>query len=363
MCTFLSTLPKKSKTVGNDKKRNLVLSLRPCPDTDGEKTWYRFRLLNFSAKNSDRDYPFITRYVHQKWKTNDKGFPEIENEIVCPVTKWTSWDGDRYDCPICKFANQQYSALKESNWKDADARKKNKEFGRKFQAIIPVYVVNDPNYEGNNGKIRVIIFSDKKFYDEFVKKIEKQLLKANCFNGVNAVDCCIHMSIKEEIINEGQPNQWVWKQRVIDQIAFSKPYDLPAITKESVDAFPFDETFYVGSTNDEIQTFYKKYIKVSNDDIVVDDDDSEMTVYDSPKVETVIKKTNTVNTTIAENTKIQDSSELTDDDIDDLTKDPDEEGLDVPDETPSPIASSKPASKNDDVNDDDVEDLLAGLDL
>jgi len=62
--------------------------------------------------------------------------------------------------------------LKESNWKDADARKKNKDFGRKYQAIVPVYVVNDPNYEGNNGKFKVIMFGDKKVYDGFVKKVE-----------------------------------------------------------------------------------------------------------------------------------------------------------------------------------------------
>ena len=293
MCTFLSTLPKKSKMTGT-KKRNLQLYMRPCPDTETEKTWYKFRLLNFSAKNSDRDHPFIQRFVHQKWKVNDKGKPEIDMEVVCPVTKWMEWDGDRYDCPICKFANQQYKTLRETHWKDADARKKNKEFSRKFQAIVPVYVVSDPNYEGNNGKLRVLIFNDKKWYEEvFIKKIEKQLLKGNCFNGVNAVNCCMHMQLEKEVINEGQPNQYVWNKRVIDQIAFTKPYDIAAITKDLVDAFPFDETYYVGSSKTEIDEFYKKFIKVSNDDIVIEDEDEEIKVFDQPKDEPV-KKTNKV---------------------------------------------------------------------
>lgn len=355
MCTFLSTLPKLSKTAGNNKKQNLVISLRPCPDTENEKTWYRFRLLNFSSKTSDRDYPFITRYVHQKWKTNDKGFPEIEHEVVCPVTKWMKWSGDRYDCPICKFANQQYSALKQSNWKDADARKKNKEFGRKFQAIIPVYVVNDPNYEGNNGKIRVVIFSDKKFYDEFVKKIEKQLLKANCFNGVNAVDCCLHVSLNEEIINEGQPNQWTLKTRVIDQIAFSTPYNLPAITKEAIDAFPFDDSYYVGSTSDDLKAFYTKYIKVSNDDIIEEDEDVQ--VYDFPKNTSSNVKTNDVNITPVENKNINNKNlidaKTIDNDIIDLTEDPDEIGLSV--------NTDNSSNKSTELN--DIDDILAGIDI
>jgi len=260
-------------------------------------------------------------------------------------------------------------ALKESNWKDADARKKNREFGRKYQAIIPVYVVNDPNYAGNNGRFKVIIFNDKKFYDEFVKKIEKQLMKANCFNGVNAVDCCLHMKVQEDIANEGKTNQYVWKHRVIDKIAFSKPYDLPAITKEAVDAFPFDETYYVGSTKDEIDAFYKKHIKISNDDIVMDEDD-EVKVYEAPKEETV-KKTNKAADSLFENETSTDdgNDEITDEDLDILT-------ADAPKKTSEAISEPKANSipsidtadaldiKSDDikVDDLDVDALLDGID-
>ena len=77
----------------------------------------------------DRDYPFIERYIHQKWRVNEKGYPEIEDEVVCPVTKWVEWEGNRYEsCPVCRYANQQFVTLKESNWKDADARRKNRDF-------------------------------------------------------------------------------------------------------------------------------------------------------------------------------------------------------------------------------------------
>lgn len=362
MCTFLSTLPKKSKTAGSNTKRNLVLGLKPCPDTETEKTWYRFRLLNFSSKSSDRDHPFIQRYIHQKWRTNDKGYQEIEDEVICPVTKWIEWEGNRYEsCPMCKYAGQQYNALRESNWKDADARRKNREFSRKYQAIIPVYVVSDPNYEGNNGKFKVIIFNDKKFYEEFLKKIEKQLLSANCFNGVNAVDICMHMIEKTNIANEGQPNEYTWKSREIDKIVFSKkPYDLPAITKNAVDEFPFDETYYIGSTAEELKTFYNKYIKISNDDIVEDEDDN-ITVYDSPK-EKPVAKTNSVKTTNYENDLAEDEENLDDVELDSITLDADSIDTDDIDEQ-LPVKQSSTKTAKDDEDELNVDDLLDGLDI
>lgn len=294
MCTFSSILPRQTKANEKAKKRKMIVTLKPCPDeADGSKTWYRFRLLNFTSKDSTREHPFIVRYVHQHWAKTDKGYDELENEVTCPMTDWMPWDGDRFDCPICKYANSQWAVLKESNYKNVDARKKNREFGRIFQAIIPVYVVNDPNFEGNNGKFRAIIFQDKDKYKEFYKRLETQLLKGNCFNGVAASDICIHVSMVEHVNNEGAPNEYRWKTREIDKIAFSKPYDLPAITREAVDSFPFDSTFYVPSIKEDIDIYMKKYIKVQNDDIIEEEDDVLAETKPKkvqPKVEPVVKK-------------------------------------------------------------------------
>lgn len=356
MCTFLNTLPKKSKSAGTAKRKSLVLSIKPCPtDKDGKPTWYRFRLLNFAGQGTDRDYPFIERFIHQRWKINDKGYPEIEDEVTCPVTKWVDWEGNRYDgCPICRYANQQFMTLKESNWTDADARKKNRDFGRKYQAIIPVYVVSDPNYEGNNGKFKVIIFGDKKVYDAFVKKVEAQLLKTNCFNGVNAVDCCIHMTEVPEVRNEGKPNEYVYKNKVIDKITFTKdPKNIGAITKEAIDNFQFDSTYYVSSTKDELQEFYDKYIRVSNDDII-DDDDAEIKVFDNTKTETN-------NNIKIENPNVE-SEQPVNDLVNDLSVDLDEIGLDV--KTPKPSEKSDDTESNtDDVSDAEMADMINSLDL
>jgi hypothetical protein len=203
--------------------------------------------------------------------------------------------------------------------------------------------VNDPNYAGNNGKFKVLIFSDKKFYTEFEEKIKKASMTKCVFNGVQAVDCCIHMSEVPEVRNEGQPNEYVYKNKVIDAVTFSKkPYDLPAITKEAIDAFPFDDTYYVQSTKEEIIDFYNKYIKISNDDIP---DEDEVEVYQAAPSKPAAKAAPVEN----ENVQIP-TDDISDDDIDDLTSDPDEKGLEVPD-APAPKAEINP-------NDIDVDELL-----
>ena len=220
---------------------------------------------------------------------------------------------------------------------------------------MPVYVVNDPNYEGNNGKLKVIIFGDKKQYDAFVKKVESQLMVANCFNGVKAVDCCMHMSEVPEVRNEGQPTEYVYKSKVIDKITFTKAekaYDIAAITKESVDNFPFDATYYVSSTPDELKAFYDKYIKVSNDDIV---DDEEVEVFDAPKKE-VVAKTNAVEAAPSQNEAAK-TNDIADDEANDLV----EAINDVPQS--APIEDAPQSAPTEDTSDAEVEDLLKDLDL
>lgn len=349
----MSTLPKHSKSAGvNKKPKNLVLSMRPCAD---DQTYYRFRLLAFAGINSDRDDPHICRFVHQVWGTHpEKGYPVLEDEIVCPVSPYVHVEGNKYGaCKVCDVANKYFIAFKESNWKDKEAAKKNKLFGRKYQAIVPVYVVNDPNYDGNNGKFKVIIFNDKKQYQDFRSKIEKASMTNCVFNGKNAVDCCIHMGETAKIVNEGQPNEYVYKIREIDKIKFSnKPYDIPSITKETVDAMGFDETYYVESTQDEINAFYKKHCTVSNDDIPEDD---EIPVYTEPKHEVKIQKTNDVKPSKVENVSVPPTTDISNSDVDSLLDDPDNEGLDQGIDT-TPATSSK----NEDV---DANEWLDSLDI
>ena len=340
MCTLMTSVPRNSKSNGGVKKRNLLMSLKPCAD---EKTYYRVRLLGFLNEHTDRDDFCIVRYVHQKWGVNaEKGYPVLEDEITCPVTPHVHVEGNRYDsCKICNLANKYFIAFKESGWKDKEANKKSKEFGRKFQAIIPVYVVDNPNYDGDNGKFKVIVFNDKKFYEEFRKKVEKAAQTNMVFNGQNAVDCCIHVSNVTEVVNEGKPTEYTWKHKIIDKVVFTtKPYDIPSINKETLNSMGFDDEYYTTSTQDEIDLFYKKYCTISNDDIPDDD----MPIYDEPKTPARAAAPVSVSNPIPV------KNDIPEENFDVITSDADDNDL--------PTGSST-STANDDI---DAEDLLKDLD-
>ena len=350
----MSSLPKHSKSAGQRtaKKRNLVISLKPCPD---DKTYYRFRLLAFSSDGkNDRDDPHITRWVHQIWGKNpEKGFPVIEDEIVCPVTPFAEVDGDRYHaCKVCDVAQKYFLAFKESGWKDREAGRKNKTFSRKFQGIVPVYVVNDPNYDGNNGKFKVIIFNNKKEYQDFRSRVEKQLLKTPVFNGRGAVDLCIHVGEETKVYNEGQPNQSSFKTKVWDKVVFStKAYDIPSINEETCSAMGFDEEYYYTSTPEEINAFYKKHCTISNDDIPEED---EIPVYKSEASTDNNASASKPNLSAAK-TSVK---EPTVSPVDDLAEDPDNVDLGIVDDIEVEANEEKSSSPNDDV---DADDLLSEL--
>ena len=349
MSIFMSTLPKHSKSNGS-KQKSLAMTLKPCPD---DKSYYRVRLLAFApppVSTSDRDDPFIERFVHQHWtKDEEKGYSKVDAEVVCPVTPHVHVTGNRYDsCKICNLANKYFIAFKESNWKDKDANRKNKDFSRKYQAIVPVYVVNNPNWEGDNGKFKVIIFNDKKVYQDFRKRVERAALENPVFNGSGAVDCCLHVKEEIEVLNPGKANEYQWKKRVIDRIVFStKPYDISAITQDAIINMGFDDEYYTSSTQEEINQFYQKYCTISNDDIP---DVDEVRIYDDKPVE--IKHINSENDNATMMVQENDLSEF-----DDLTTDPDDILVDISKNTDIKAEAS---NMNDDI---DAEKLIAGLDI
>ena len=351
MCTFYSSLPKQSKSIGI-KKRKLGLFMKACPD---DKSYYRFRLLAFNSPNTDRDFPWIQRFMHVKFGIHpEKGYPMVIDSVTCPVTPHVHVEGNRYNaCKMCDVANKYFIAFKESGYKDKEAGKKNKEFGRKLEYAIPVYVLNNPNYEGDNGKFKVLILNDKKVYEEFKSKVEKQSLKNNVFNGQNAVDCCIHVSEVAEVKNEGQPNEYTWKHKVIDKIVFSnKPYDIPAITKEAVDAMGFDDEYYTSSTPEEIDAFYKKWCTVSNDDIP--DDDAEVPIYDAPASSNSSKIPSVQN-----DLHSNDVEDISTDDLDDLVGDDSAES-NLPKNETEDLDS---ASSQEDASKSEIDEWLNGIEL
>ena len=247
---------------GEKRPENIVCYLKT---TNGPKEFYAFRLLAFRGKDGvERKNPYIERYVHTMWTTNSNGkrFPECT--VVCPVTSHVSWarGKDRYEqCPICGHAQKAFAQFKQSGWKNREAAKINDEFGRKFEGLLPVYVVKDPNNPMNNGKFRVLLIGDKKKFDEIIETIEVLVKQGiHVYNGGEALDLYMQFGPVEHKSHEGQPNERVWTKNEITRFRFSnKAYEIPAITPDAIRAFPFDEQYYVESTPEELKEFYDRY--------------------------------------------------------------------------------------------------------
>lgn len=363
MCTFMTELPARVKGADNERKPNLIVYIKP---TEG-KDFYRFRLLAFKSAKSDRTDPFISKYIHQVWFEGEDGKRHSE-AITCPVSPYVKekWNGDPMnDCPICRFANANFIAWKQSNWKDKEAARKNREFGRKFEVLIPVYVISDPVYEQNNGHMRVFAFNDKEQYKTFIKLIREKSQEGCVFNGQNAFDFYIKFKTTEEVLRKGQPNEFIWRHAVLDRMGFTtKAYDIPAITKEAVDDFPFDETFYLINTKSELQDFYDRHIKISNDDIPDEDEIEVAPPKQTSKQQTIEVPKMDLSKELDDLNDIPDEAEKSNEaEFDDLLDGNDEDTkVEQAEEVKAPVVK-KEEPKDDPIkgDTDDIDSLLADI--
>ena len=330
MCKFMSSFPKNTDIIGAPKRNtNLELFLQPCKD---KNTYYRVRLLAFESKSGERKDPHITRKVHKAWVTDPKtGKKKLERIVCSRGTPWIETEGPKNSsCKICNYAGQQWTIYNESGKTDTLARQNAGKMTASFEAIIPVYVRNDPNYEKNNGKFKVIIMNDEKQYKAFRELIEKKSREVLVFNGGKAVDCLIHVNSEELTSKSGK----TYKKVEIDRIVFStNPTEIPAINSKSIDAFPFDDTYRVSSDDEEVEEFYKKHCAIVNDDIPEDD---EVPVFKREVNDLKPSVKVPVNEAVEESVNDIPSDEidsLISEPSNDLAKDPDEDGLDVPEST------------------------------
>lgn len=352
MCTFISSFPKHSKTMGAPKKNaNLEMFLQPCKD---DRTYYRIRLLGIGSKVG-RDDPHIRRAVHKAWVTDPKtGKKRLEKVVCTKGTPWIETEGPKASsCKICNFVGQQWSIWRESGNTDVIARQKAGSCRADYEAIVPVYVRNDPNYEKNNGKFRVIIFSDKDAYTKFRETCEKKCREVPLFNGGKAVDVLLHVAQ----VNEEGKNGKTYKKIVIDKIKFSTdPYEIPAINSQSLDGFPFDEVYFSSPDEDDVDAFYNKFCAISNNDIPEDDD---IPVYKTDSEE----KPAAQKTVVPTNDLPSDNNDISDDDIDSLVDNKQSSGSSSGyssamafdnDEDIAPTAQTSEEKKSDDIDSDDI---------
>lgn len=264
--TFVNDKLTMASTQSDKSLKRLEVFLRPTEKNE----FFRFRLLWFNHEGSNRKVPYIERWIHQIWEDGENGKRKL-NEIICPISKHVAenWPGNPYDdCPICNFANMNFVTFKDSSWKDKAAANNSKTFRRKYDLVIPVYIVSDPCYSNNVGKIRVLRINDSKVGEKFKKMIVAKSAEAQIFNGGKAFDFLIRMDKVKYERDDGS----FWTKNEIVQMGFTnKPYEIPGITAEAIDAFPFDDYFGAVPTLSDLKTWHKKYcLHAVNDDIDFD---------------------------------------------------------------------------------------------
>ena len=351
MCTFISSFSKHSKAIGAPKKNtNYEMFLQPCKD---DRTYYRVRLLGIGSKVG-RDDPHIVRTVHSAWTTDPKTGKKRLKKVLCTrSTPWAEPVGPKASsCKICNYITQQWSIYNESGKTDKIASKNATAVRRSYEAIVPVYVRNDPNYEKNSGKFKVIIFSEKEAYEKFRMVCENKNKEVPIFNGGKAVDVLLHVSRVENTGTNGK----TYFTNVIDKIKFStEPYEIPAINSQSLDSFAFDETYFSMPDEEEVDEFYNNFCAISNNDIPEDDD---IPVYKSDVEEKKPIQSMSIPSNDVPNAS--DTNDISDDDIDALVDEPKTPTDDVVSDMPfdEPTTAAIPKKKPDDVT---SEDILADL--
>lgn len=348
---MMDDLPKNAKNAPGKKKGqgNFLLKLKP---TEGNNA-YRFRLLSFTTGTNTRDWPFIEKWVHEKWDKDAEGKGVYKGFVTCPTTRYVRptlpAKSNPYDlCPICKYSAANFLTYKESSWKDKLSGKAMRDNKRRYVALVPVYVVKDPHEPTNVGKARVWVIKDKEIYDELNAKIKKQQAKTKVFNGGEAVDMLVFMKKEEIVVNEGKPNEFKRTDLKIDKFGFGKQeYAIDAINEKFIEDFPFDDEFYTFSSPEELQKYYDDNVlsasNVPEDGIAADelaDETPAATSTAKPKPEETIEE---------EEESIVDQQTVINKEIDDI------------DSVIESVVEEKPATKPK-LNDKPVEKKAESLD-
>jgi len=292
MCTFCQTSELPSHEKGKAKSKNAFISYFLKPNKENEQ--YRLRLLFFRQESkNDRKDAYIVQRIHDHWGVSAKGAKIVDDFVICPGTGYAHYDEDKFimnpktnkkelNCPICRKSGENFLAYNNSGKTDKLALKNAYQLKAKERLCAPVYVINDPNNEKNNGTFKVLILTNPDDIKLFQKTVDEEKTKAylsakegnpyEVFNGGNAVDLYIRFESIPEVRNQGKPNEYQSQVRKITQIAFGKKtMPISAINKEAIDSFEFDDQFYFSNTKYELEAFYKKYY--GQNDITPDEED------------------------------------------------------------------------------------------
>lgn len=265
-------------------KNTSQLFLRPTEDGK----FYRLRLLNtqpnqnfVSSSNFQhyRDFPFIIQHIHQVWEdvpTDDPAKPKRRSHtIVCPQTDYVKANSTltKASCPMCAAYGAAWKAFNDSHFKNQEAKNKMKALHNTFAVRVLVYVVNDPNYEANNGAVKVLTL-DEDAYQALLAQIQAAQGSNTPIWNNDACDLFFTWGKVDKVKNAGKPNEWTFKKNGFTRIGFTTaPKHLDSLTDELVDDVQFDANWYTVPTKEELEQFYVEHFSsqsASNDDIPMD---------------------------------------------------------------------------------------------
>ena len=253
-----------------------------------EGKFYRLRLLNttpnqkfVSSSNFQhyRDFPFIIQHVHSIWQEIPTDDPnktrKVNKMIVCPQTDYVKANStlSKSQCPMCAAYGSAWKAFKDSNYKNQEAKNKMKMLHNTQVVRVLVYVVQDPNYDSNNGAVKVLSL-DEDAYQALLTQINASSANNTPIWNNDACDLFFTWGKVKKIVNEGKPNQYEFNKKGFTRIGFTTaPKHLDGLTDELVDDVQFDANWYQVPTKEELDAFYVENFSsqtVSNDDIPMD---------------------------------------------------------------------------------------------
>ena len=265
-------------------KNSSQLFLRPTEDGK----FYRVRLINsqphpnfVSSSNFAhyRDFPFILQHIHQVWHeipTDDPAKPKrVSRTIVCPQTDYVKANSTltKTACPMCAAYGSAWKAYTDSHYKNIEAKNKMRNLHNTFVARVLVYVVNDPNYEANNGAVKVLSL-DEDGYQALLTQIQASQANNTPIWNNDACDLFFTWGKVDKVKNAGKPNEYTFKKNGFTRIGFTtSPKHLDSLTDELVDDVQFDANWYTVPTKEELEAFYVENFSsqsASNDDIPMD---------------------------------------------------------------------------------------------
>lgn len=219
---------------------------------------YQFKLIYWFDDKSTRREPFIHRYTHNYWDSEQK----VGGNVVCPTSEYEQGNGGFDSCPTCKQLNKWYKEYKDEG--NFTSKELYDTFRRQFNGYALVYVINDPSNEDNNGTVKIMRYGlgirdylQKNIFGVTYRKDDKTVVDTygeSAFNFTDSFDLIVDVTDKHT--ENGTFNNYDLRFSTRPN---SMDIDIDAIVEQCKE-LEFDEAFYRPFVKEETESFYSDYV-------------------------------------------------------------------------------------------------------